>query len=70
MTKFVTSYNSLEELYKTYGPDRVASRIEYGVNTGIKTIDLWGVEWWYQMKTQRDSPGIWESAKTELAKYR
>jgi hypothetical protein len=60
----------LEELYKTYSPDRVESRIAYGVNTGIKTIDLWGVEWWYHMKTKRNAPEIWDNTKTELAKYR
>ena len=61
---------SLEELYETYGPDRVESRIAYGVNTGIKTIDVWGIEWWYHMKTKRGAPEIWDNTKTELAKYR
>jgi hypothetical protein len=59
-----------EDLYGTFGPDRVASRIKYAVDTGIRDIDLWGVEWWYQMKYQRGAPEIWDTAKEELAKYR
>jgi hypothetical protein len=60
----------VEELYKTLNSDRLKSRMKYGVNTGMKTIDLWGVEWWYHMKTKRDAPEIWNTAKTELEKYR
>jgi hypothetical protein len=60
----------IPELYKTFNPERVEARIAYGVDTGIKTIDLWGVEWWYHMKTKRDAPEIWNTAKIELEKYR
>lgn len=59
----------IQELYKTFSPERVESRIAYGVNTGIKTIDLWGAEWWYHMKTARDAPEIWDNVKFELTKY-
>lgn len=60
----------LDEMYKTFGPDDVAPRIKYGVDTGIRTIDLWGMEWWYHLKENRDAPEIWENAKSELQKYR
>lgn len=60
----------VDELYKSLSPGRLEDRIAYGYNTGMKTIDLWGVEWWYHMKTKRNAPEIWETAKTELAKYR
>jgi hypothetical protein len=60
----------IEELYKSLSPVRLQKRIEYGVDTGIRTMDLWGVEWWYQMKTKRNAPEIWDTAKSELAKYR
>lgn len=60
----------LEELYKSFSPDMVASRIKYAVDTGIRDIDLWGIEWWYHMKTDRSAPEIWDNAKNELAKYR
>ncbi len=60
----------LEELYNTFGPDDVAARIKYGVDTGIRDIDLWGIEWWYQLKVKRGAPEIWNTAKAELQKYR
>ena len=59
----------VEELYKTINPVRLKDRIEYGRATGMKTIDLWGVEWWYQMKTKRGHPELWDVAKKELEKY-
>ncbi len=59
----------LEEMYKTFGPEDVASRIEYGINTGIKRIDVWGVEWWYHLKENRNAPEIWENAKRTLETY-
>jgi len=59
-----------EELYKTFGPERMRDRLEFGVATGIKTIDIWGVEWWYQMKTQRNAPELWNEAKSALEHYR
>lgn len=64
-------YNApIDELYKSMNPKRLEDRISYGVATGMKKIDLWGLEWWYQMKVQRNSPELWNTAKVELAKYR
>jgi hypothetical protein len=60
----------IDDLYGTFGPEDVATRLDYAKESGIRTIDMWGVEWWYQMKTLRDAPEIWNAAKEELAKYR
>jgi hypothetical protein len=59
---------SIEELYKSLNPQRLRNRFEYGRATGIKEIYLWGSEWWYQMKTLRGAPEIWNTAKEELQK--
>lgn len=56
----------IEEMYKTLNPERLKDRIEYGRATGMTTIDMWGVEWWYQMKTKREQPELWNVAKKEL----
>jgi hypothetical protein len=53
-------------LYETFGPDRVASRLHYGIDTGMRAIDLWGVEWWYHMKENRDDPAVWNIAKNQI----
>lgn len=60
----------LEELYETFGPEHLAPRMKYAVDTGIRTIDLWGVEWWYQLKEKRNAPELWNIAKEELEFYR
>lgn len=60
----------IEELYKSLSPERLHHRIQYGVATGMRTIDLWGVEWWYQMKTQRGAPELWNTAKDEITRLK
>ncbi|MDQ2973767.1 MAG: beta-galactosidase [bacterium] len=59
-----------EELYKSLSPKRLEDRIKYGVATGMRDIYLWGPEWWYFMKMKRGEPALWDTAVTELAKYR
>jgi hypothetical protein len=56
----------LSELSKTMNDNRLWHRIEYGKGTGMKTVDMWGVEWWYQMKQLRGQPGLWQTAKDEI----
>ena len=56
----------IDELYKSLSPERLEKRIDYGVATGMRTIDLWGVEWWYYMKTERNAPELWNTAKDKL----
>lgn len=58
----------IEELYKSLNPERLRNRFEYGRATGMRTIDLWGVEWWYQMKVKRNAPELWDVAKEEFRK--
>jgi hypothetical protein len=58
----------LEEQYKSMNAERLHHRMEYGRATGMKKIDLWGVEWWYFLKTKKNDPSIWEAAKSELQK--
>ncbi len=56
------------ELYKSMNSERLKNRFEYAKATGMKRIDLWGVEWWYQMKIKRGEPSIWNTAVEEYAK--
>lgn len=59
----------ISEQDKTLSPERLKDRIEYAKATGIKRIDLWGVEWWYARKEVRGDPSVWEMGKEELKKY-
>jgi hypothetical protein len=59
---------STEELYKSMNPERLKDRLAYGKATGMRQVDLWGVEWWYYMKQARNEPGLWDTARTEIRK--
>ncbi len=58
----------VSELYKSMNPERLHGRLAYAKGTGMRSIDLWGVEWWYQMKVKRGEPGLWEAAKQEFGR--
>lgn len=60
----------IEELYKSLSPERLEHRINYGIASGMRTIDLWGVEWWYHMKTKRGAPELWDTAKKFIDEHR
>jgi hypothetical protein len=58
---------STKEMYKSMNPQRLKARIAYGEATGMRTIDLWGAEWWYYMKVKQNDPGVWNVVKTAVA---
>jgi hypothetical protein len=60
----------IDELYKSMNPERLHNRFSYAEATGIKHIDLWGVEWWYAMKVVKGEPGLWNAAYEEFEKAR
>ena len=54
---------SLAEQNKSIDANRFADRIEYGRATGIRTMYLWGSEYWYYRKVKLDDPSLWNVAK-------
>ncbi len=60
----------IDEMYKSMNPKRLKDRFEYGRATGMREIDLWGVEWWYYMKQKRDAPELWDVAREEFHRHR
>jgi hypothetical protein len=58
--------NSSAEAAKSMNPARLKDRIQYGEATGMKTIDLWGSEYWYFRKVKLHDPGLWNTAKTAI----
>lgn len=42
---------------------QLKDNISFTRRAGFDEAYLWGVEWWYYMKTQRDYPGYWDEAK-------
>ena len=57
----------LSEQFKSMNADRLKKRIKYGENTGIRTIDLWGAEWWYWLKTKKGDSSVWNVVKQAVA---
>lgn len=57
----------LSEQFKSMNADRMKSRIAYGEATGMRTIELWGAEWWYWLKTAHNDPSVWNVVKQAVA---
>lgn len=53
----------IDEQMQTFDLKQMKNNINFAENSGISTIDYWGVEWWYWMKTQ-NHPEFWETAKS------
>jgi len=60
----------LDEQKVSMDHDRFVSHINYAKKTGFKATYLWGVEWWYWLKEQKNEPEIWQEAEIMFAKYR
>lgn len=57
---------SVEEMNKTLTIDQFKDNIEFARNTGFDTFYLWGAEWWYYMKENRNQGEFYEVAKKLL----
>lgn len=47
--------------------DDIRGRFGFAKATRIKTVDLWGAEWWYWRKVHFNDPRAWDAVKQELA---
>ena len=59
-----TSRLNVEEQLKSMDLTRVKEAVAYVNKTTLLPADLWGLEWWYWMKTEEDNPEIWNYLKT------
>lgn len=55
---------TLEEQLKHMDFEAFKENIIYAKRAGFPDIYLWGVEWWYYLKTIQDIPEFWDHAKT------
>jgi hypothetical protein len=42
---------------------QLRSNVEFARQGGFQEIYLWGVEWWYWMKTTGERPEVWDEAR-------
>ena len=60
---------SIPEQNKSLNDGRLGQRFDYAVGTGMKTMDLWGIEWWYWRKEIAQDPKLWDTAKAKINEY-
>lgn len=65
--KLEISQIPVSEQFKSLNADRLKKRIKYAENTGMRTIDLWGAEWWYWLKEKQHDPSVWNVVKEAVA---
>lgn len=53
----------IETQLASMNAERLEENIIFAQKTGMKEIYVWGVEWWYWMKTTQNNPTLWETAK-------
>ena len=58
--------STIAEQDKSFKASQMHDRIKYGLDTGMRTVDLWGAEWWYWRKVKLNDPSLWDAARTEL----
>lgn len=57
---------SITEQNKSLSPERLTHRVKFGKATGMREIDLWGVEMWYWRKVALNDPSLWEAGKKAI----
>ncbi|PIR69476.1 MAG: hypothetical protein COU47_02775 [Candidatus Niyogibacteria bacterium CG10_big_fil_rev_8_21_14_0_10_46_36] len=60
----------VEAQYISMNPEQFQAVLSYASHTGFDTFYLWGVEWWYWLKTTQNDPRMWDIAKTALSSVR
>lgn len=58
---------SLEEQNKSLNAARLRDRFEYGRDTGMRTMYLWGGEYWYYRKVVLNDSSLWNVAQQEYS---
>lgn len=62
-----TQHTPIEEQDLSMNPERFRYAVDYALKTGLRPIDLWGLEWWHYRKELFDDPAMWEEARKVFA---
>ncbi len=54
---------SLAEQNKSFNAERFEQVVAFGQATGLRTIDLWGAEYWYYRMVLLHDPSVWQVAR-------
>lgn len=64
----INQLSSVREQDKSMNAKRLADRFQYAQDTGLRTIDCWGAEWWYWRKVKAHDPSLWNTARDAFRK--
>jgi hypothetical protein len=53
----------LDEQFKSMNARQLLEHVNFARKTGIDKIYLWGAEWWYWLKVEKNHPELWDQAK-------
>ncbi len=59
----------LEEQFITMNEKKLVENVTYARRVGFEEIYLWGVEWWYWLKVEKDYPALWDTGKDLFQQY-
>jgi hypothetical protein len=60
--KLITE-TSLAEQNKSLDAARLAGRFDYARDTGLRSVDMWGAEYWYYRMQVLHDPSLWTTAQ-------
>ena len=55
--------SSLAEQSKSFNAKRLQATVDFGESTGMRTINLWGAEYWYYRMVTLHDPSVWNTAR-------
>jgi len=53
----------LEEQFQSMNPEQLKSNVIFAKKVGFPEIYLWGVEWWYWLRMEKNHPELWNTAR-------
>ncbi len=54
---------TLDEQFTSFDIERFQNTLLFAKKTGFSDIYIWGVEWWYWLKTEKNDPSFWNEVK-------
>lgn len=58
-----TTNQPLQEQFKSMTDQKLRENVAYAKKVGFPEVYLWGVEWWYWLKVEKNHPEVWDTAK-------
>lgn len=58
-----TTQRPLAEQFESMDAVQLKDNVEFAQKVGFPEVYLWGVEWWYWLKVEKNIPDLWDQAK-------